>query len=470
MAGMLVFHSKIFAFLICFALLGHPAFAPREAGGGEVFQTGRVNVDGLNLRLDPGLNFPVLKVLKKGATFRVIRQQDEWFQVIEDGDVGWIYGKEGFVTLYAASPVGDGGRTDLEIARERALALERHIQEQRSAIAGFSDKEKEIVSALHQTDLSLHQTRRQAADITAELEIVGAEIVLLEQDINGLAADIQEGRDYAGQRLTALYKLSVLGEMNLLASATSLHDLLKQKAAIRKIIAGDCRVIGTLLDRKRELTALLEALEEQKARQVSLESTYQAAITRLEAEKQKRRQILSEISTQKENRLAVLKYLTDAADRLDHAISALSRGPRFEGKEIKRFAGFKGLLKIPVNGRIVSGYGKYTEPQSGAAHFRKGIVIQSERGSPIRAVFSGRTVFASWLRGYGNVIIIDHGDSFHTVYAHADDLFRAKGDTVETGEVIATVGDSGALGRPALYFEIRHHGNSVDPLHWIDNS
>jgi len=364
---MLVFHSKIFAFLICFALLGHPAFAPREAGGGEVFQTGRVNVDGLNLRLDPGLNFPVLKVLKKGATFRVIRQQDEWFQVIEDGDVGWIYGKEGFVTLYAASPVGDGGRTDLEIARERALALERHIQEQRSAIAGFSDKEKEIVSALHQTDLSLHQTRRQAADITAELEIVGAEIVLLEQDINGLAADIQEGRDYAGQRLTALYKLSVLGEMNLLASATSLHDLLKQKAAIRKIIAGDCRVIGTLLDRKRELTALLEALEEQKARQVSLESTYQAAIARLEAEKQKRRQILSEISTQKENRLAVLKYLTDAADRLDHAISALSRGPRFEGKEIKRFAGFKGLLKIPVNGRIVSGYGKYTEPQSGAA-------------------------------------------------------------------------------------------------------
>jgi septal ring factor EnvC (AmiA/AmiB activator) len=79
-------------------------------------------------------------------------------------------------------------------------------------------------------------------------------------------------------------------------------------------------------------------------------------------------------------------------------------------------------------------------------------------------------VFASWLRGYGNVIIIDHGDSFHTVYAHADDLFRAKGDAVETGEVIATVGDSGALGRPALYFEIRHHGNSVDPLHWIDNS
>lgn len=467
---MLVFHSKIFALLIGLVLLWRPGFVTCDAMGDDVFQSGRVNVDGLNLRLDPGLHFPVVKVIKKGAIFRVIRKQDEWLQVIEDGDVGWIYGQDSFVTLFTAPPDGDVDRTDLESARESAMALERQIKGQRAAVADVSDKEKEIVSTLHQTDLELHQTRRQAADIMVELEAVAAEIARLEKDIGEISAAIQEGRDYAGQRLAALYKLSVLGEMNLLASATSFHDLLKQKAAIRKIIDSDCRIIGILMDRKGELTALLEDLEERKSRQVSLESGYRDAIARLETEKQHRQKILAEIRTQKEGRLAALKYLTDAAEKLDHAISALSRGPRFEGKKIKTFAGFKGLLKIPVNGRIIHGYGKYTEPQSGAAHFRKGIVIQSERGAPIRAVFSGRTVFASWLRGYGNVIIIDHGDSFHTVYAHAEDLFRTKGDMVETGEVIATVGDSGALGGPALYFEIRHHGNSVDPLHWIDNS
>jgi septal ring factor EnvC (AmiA/AmiB activator) len=316
----------------------------------------------------------------------------------------------------------------------------------------------------------LHRSRRTAADISAALAEAAAEVARLEQEIGDLSETIQVGRDYAGQRLVALYKLNIIGEMNLLASAASFHDLLKQKAAIRKIIDGDCRVIGELVCRKSDLSALMKTREEQKTRQISLRADHQAAIARLEEEKKKRGRILSELRNQRENRLTALKYLTDAAARLDHTISALSRGPRFEKKDAISFAGFKGLLKIPVNGRIISGYGKYTEPQSGAVNFRKGIVIQSERGAPIRAVFSGRTVFASWLRGYGNVIIIDHGDSFHTVYAHAEDLFRSKGDDVEAGEVIATVGDSGALIGPALYFEIRHHGNSVDPLHWIDNS
>lgn len=467
---MLVFHSKIFKILICLSLIGHLPAAVRCAVGQEVREIGVVNVDGLNMRMDGGQNFPVVKVLKKGTKFRVLKQQDEWLHVIEDGDVGWIYGGEGFVTLHSVHAVSDGDKTDLEIVQARAMELERRIQEQRSEIEGFTERESEVIRQLNETDQALHQTLRRTADISAALMEAAAEIASLEQEISDLSEAIQVGRDYAGQRLVALYKLNILGEMNLLASATSFHDLLKQKAAIRKIIDGDCRVIGGLLSRQSDLAALMKTREEQKARQLLLQADHQAAIARLETEKRKRGRILSEIRTQRENRLTTIKYLTDAAARLDHAISALSRGPRFENRDAKSFAGFKGLLKIPVNGRIISGYGKYTEPQSGAVNFRKGIVIQSERGAPIRAVFSGRTVFASWLRGYGNVIIIDHGDSFHTVYAHAEDLFRSKGDDVEAGEVIATVGDSGALSGPALYFEIRHHGNSVDPLHWIDNS
>jgi murein hydrolase activator len=111
-------------------------------------------------------------------------------------------------------------------------------------------------------------------------------------------------------------------------------------------------------------------------------------VDRLEAEKEKRRQILSDIRTRKKNHLVSLKYLRDAAEQLDNTLAALSRGPDFGDRTIKSFSGFKGLLKIPVTGRIASGYGRYTEPLSGATHFRKGIVIRAERGEPIRAVFS----------------------------------------------------------------------------------
>lgn len=134
----------------------------------------------------------------------------------------------------------------------------------------------------------------------------------------------------------------------------------------------------------------------------------------------------------------------------------------------KDFSALRGLLQLPVSGNIVSKFGKYIEPHSGAVNYRNGIEIQAGRGTPIRAVFSGQTIFSSWIKGYGNVVIIDHGKHYHTVYAHVEEVFCAKGKPVKAGEVIATVGDSGAFGGPTLYFEIRHRGSPVDPLKWVN--
>jgi murein DD-endopeptidase MepM/ murein hydrolase activator NlpD len=100
-------------------------------------------------------------------------------------------------------------------------------------------------------------------------------------------------------------------------------------------------------------------------------------------------------------------------------------------------------------------------------HFQSGINIKADRGEPIRAVYSGQTLFSSWFKGFGNMIIIDHGDHYYTVYAHLEEQFKSKGDPVEAGEVIATVGDTGSLTGAGLHFEVRHHGKPMNPLGWI---
>jgi septal ring factor EnvC (AmiA/AmiB activator) len=100
-------------------------------------------------------------------------------------------------------------------------------------------------------------------------------------------------------------------------------------------------------------------------------------------------------------------------------------------------------------------------------NFRSGIDIKSERGEPVQAVFAGKVLFADWFKGYGNMLIIDHGNSYCTLYANVEELFKQKGDAVESGEVIATVGDSGSLSGPGLYFEVRHHGKPEDPQLWL---
>ena len=122
---------------------------------------------------------------------------------------------------------------------------------------------------------------------------------------------------------------------------------------------------------------------------------------------------------------------------------------------------------MPVEGKIVNLFGPFKNPKYNITNFRSGIDIKADNGEPIRAVYSGEILYSSWFKGYGNMIIIDHGKNYYTVYAHVEEAFKAKGDVVETGEVIATVGDTGSMEGSRLYFEVRHHENPMDPLQWI---
>ena len=99
--------------------------------------------------------------------------------------------------------------------------------------------------------------------------------------------------------------------------------------------------------------------------------------------------------------------------------------------------------------------------------FRTGIDIQADRGEPVRSVYSGRILFSEWYKGYGNLMIIDHGDHYYSVYAHLEERLKSKGEKVETGETIGTAGDTGSVAGTGLYFELRHRGKPMDPLEWI---
>ena len=122
---------------------------------------------------------------------------------------------------------------------------------------------------------------------------------------------------------------------------------------------------------------------------------------------------------------------------------------------------------MPVKGTIINLFGLYKNKKFNVVNFRSGIDIKAERGEPIRAVWDGKILYSEWFKGYGNLIIIDHGDNYYTLYANADECFTKKADIIEQGEVVATVGDTGAMTGPILHFEIRHHGKPVDPLQWI---
>jgi septal ring factor EnvC (AmiA/AmiB activator) len=127
------------------------------------------------------------------------------------------------------------------------------------------------------------------------------------------------------------------------------------------------------------------------------------------------------------------------------------------------FARLRGKLHLPVKGTLAGRFGT-PRPEGGSW---KGLFIRAGEGAEVRAVAAGRVVFADWLRGFGNLLIIDHDDGFLSVYGNNQSLLRQPGEEARSGEVVATVGNSGGNPESGLYFELRHRGQVFDPMKWV---
>lgn len=129
-----------------------------------------------------------------------------------------------------------------------------------------------------------------------------------------------------------------------------------------------------------------------------------------------------------------------------------------------RFAQLRGQLRLPVRGELV---GRFGAPRADGGTTWKGVFIRTGVGADVRAVAEGEVVFSDWLRGYGNLLIIDHGSDYLSIYGNNDALLKEVGDRVAGGDAVASVGSSGVGGDSGLYFEIRHQGQALDPMQWV---
>lgn len=128
------------------------------------------------------------------------------------------------------------------------------------------------------------------------------------------------------------------------------------------------------------------------------------------------------------------------------------------------FAALRGKLRLPTRGTVA---GRFGSPRAEGGALWKGVFIRAAEGLEVRAVAPGTVVFADWLRGFGNLLVIDHGDDFLSVYGNNESLLAAVGSVVKNGDSVATVGNSGGNADSGLYFELRHRGQPFDPLKWV---
>jgi len=277
---------------------------------------------------------------------------------------------------------------------------------------------------------------------------------------------MKKTRDYAGKRLNALFRMHMMGCLEMAGPPSSLFDFVTTQNALKKVVTSDLSLLDKQARDMNELKGLEQDLNVQHKLKSGLQEQLAYQIKIRKKESLKKEEILKEIRRRKGLSLAAVDSLEISARALDQTISAIAP-PAGSSRMKTAFAGQKGWLQPPVKGKLISRFGTKRKGDYNAFTFQSGIDIKAERGAPVKTVFSGEVMFAQWLKGYGNLMIINHGNNYYTLYAHVEELYKKKGEQVDTGEIIGTAGDTGSIKGPCLHFEVRHHGKPVDPLKWL---
>jgi septal ring factor EnvC (AmiA/AmiB activator) len=438
-------------------------------------EIGIITAENLNLRPQPGTHAPPITVLKKGSEVEILGRQNGWLRVRYLDQIGFIPQRNNFVHIISVdtskTDPSSQGKSERKIQnyKKRAEELERQIEDAEEHVRDFTSKEVTILTNLNDIDYAIDRAGRRISTNKSGLFALEKKIATTRDAYKKLAKQFDANEAYASKRLVALYKINQMGTIQFLASAGSVYEMLHRKKYLEQVLTHDESTLEKLMKDRAQLKKILDRLNEQQVKKRSIETSIKKEIRNLSQKKANRSKVLSQIRSRKSLQLAALDSLKNTAAALEQTIDTLAddTDTQYQNLSIHSFAELKGLLKMPVEGRIVSLFGPHKDTQFNVTVFRSGIDIKAKKGAAILAVYAGKILYADWFKGYGNMIIIDHGESYYTVYAHLHELFKKKGDRVNTGEDIATVGDAGSMIGPVLHFEVRHHGKPLDPLKWI---
>ena len=335
-------------------------------------------------------------------------------------------------------------------ARQQALLNSRASAEELQAVLAESEKQIGAVAGkLNTTRKALAENKQQQASLTrrqAELrEAIGQQQSMLAGQLK--SAFIAGHYDYAKM---IFYQQDAARFERIITYYKYLNQARQ---------ANITQFTGTVT----ELESVTASLQQKASELNQLQADQQQQQNELVARQQDRQQTLKQLNAKIAGEETRIAQLREAEQALVEAIERAQRMSQIP-QELTGLASDKGRLLKPADGSVRKLFGKRRQGQVRW----KGIMIDGREGSAVKAIAHGRVVYSDWLRGFGLVTIIEHGDGFMTVYGHNQALLRQAGESVAKGETVALLGQSGGQNSPNLYFEIRHKGKAVNPADWLD--
>jgi murein hydrolase activator len=333
--------------------------------------------------------------------------------------------------------------------------------------------EKKLLQQLDAINQRLRIKERELLATINNLQENENKSVTLTQDLLSTQSRLAQYKDYLSKRLRRLYFSGKYSFWRILFTGQNYTDILLRYRYNRIMAYTDARyVLLTNLQSKKiqkQQFDLSELDRSERIQQQELLRTKKAYL----GEQENKTIFLSKVRNDRATYEKTIAELREAAQKLETVITELRQRQITEqpvSYSGEPFSAMQHRLIWPVSkGKIINRFGRQKVPGGESEIVLTGITIRASIDTPVEAVHAGRVIFADWLAGYGNMVIIDHGKQFWTTYAHLKDMYVNKSQDVEREQQIGSVGDTGSLIGPQLYFEIRKDGKAIDPESWLVN-
>jgi septal ring factor EnvC (AmiA/AmiB activator) len=366
----------------------------------------------------------------------------------------------------------------LQAEQRKLQQTQKQLKEERERAAAARARETSLLAELEEIERRLAGKQREVGRLDSRIKKAQSDVQMFRGEISKLE------RQRAGQmfalagRLRVMYRVHAQG--GALPVILSGEDPVTRAVAVRhlaSLAALDARLIREYRVTSERLADRKSKEEAQQQELASLHEEAKREQAEVDREVAKRRVILAKVRDERAYHERMVGELTEASHRLEAFIRELqakqrklARVPPPKGGIEAPAVGFgalRGRLPWPTEGRIVTGFGAQVHPRFGTRTFRNGVDIEAAVGREVLAVHAGHVIYTGWFKGYGNLIIVDHGNEYYTLYAHIAEIEAKEGEDVRQGQRIGTVGDTGSLAGPRLYFEVRYQGRPQDPEQWL---
>lgn len=370
-----------------------------------------------------------------------------------------------------------GKKKQLNITRDRLRAVRKHINI-------VNRRERDLSHQLNRAQKQISRLRTDIKHLNVNIKQSKKEIAMLKQDLGGLQGRHESRQELLQKRLRDIYLNDDQNILNLVAGAQDMNDFLSRSEYLSRIVESDEQLIKSIRIEQQAIRFKQNQITDKYSRMLSYRGKLKQKRSSLETIKSKRKALLDAVEEKRKAYLLKKYALEDHTHELEMDIQQKIREFQREEAYARRQRSYSagsssgggrsyavrrgtGSMSWPVSGPVTSGFGWRIHPIFGTQKFHTGIDMGVGYGTSIRATDSGNVILAGWCGGYGNAVIIDHGNGISTLYAHCSRLYVSYGQAVSKGQSVAAVGSTGYSTGPHLHFEVRVSGVPVNPWGYL---